>query len=64
MSKNHGYDIFGLLQNWRPNLLQIRRVLMLLSVLATIVVNGLASGLSLNGKTTGKISDSFDETRL
>ena len=38
----------------------VRQVLVLLSVLATIFVNGLASGLPLNGKTTGEISDSFD----
>jgi hypothetical protein len=38
----------------------VRQVLVLLSVLATIIVNGLASGLPLNGKTTGEISDSFD----
>ena len=38
----------------------VRQVLVLLSVLAVIVVNGLASGLPLNGKTTGDISDSFD----
>ena len=38
----------------------VRQVLVLLSVLAVIVVNGLATGLPLNGKTTGEISDSFD----
>lgn len=38
----------------------VRQVLILLSVMATIFVNGLASSLPLNGKTTGKISDSFD----
>jgi hypothetical protein len=38
----------------------VRQVLVLLSLLATIIVNGLASGLPLNGKTTGEISDSFD----
>lgn len=38
----------------------VRQVLVLISVLATIIVNGLATGLPLNGKTTGEISDSFD----
>jgi hypothetical protein len=38
----------------------VRQVLILLSVMATIFVNGLASSLPLNGKTTGEISDSFD----
>jgi len=38
----------------------VRQILVLLSVIATIIVNGLATGLPLNGKTTGEISDSFD----
>lgn len=31
-----------------------------LALVATLVVNGLASGLPLNGQTTGQISDRFD----
>ena len=38
----------------------IRQVLVLLSVIATIIVNGLANALPINGKATGEISDSFD----
>ena len=38
----------------------VRRIIILLSVIATIIVNGLATGLPLNGRTTGEISDSFD----
>jgi len=38
----------------------VRQVLVLLSVIATIIVNGLATALPINGKTTGEISDSFD----
>jgi hypothetical protein len=38
----------------------LRQVLVVLSVIATIVVNGLASALPINGQTTGEISDSFD----
>lgn len=38
----------------------LRQLLIVLSVVATIVVNGLASALPINGQTTGEISDSFD----
>lgn len=38
----------------------VRQVLVLLSVIATIIVNGLANALPLNGKMTGEISDSFE----
>jgi len=38
----------------------VRQILVLLSVIATIIVNGLATGLPLNGQTTGEISDRFD----
>jgi hypothetical protein len=37
-----------------------RQVVVLLSTIAVIVVNGLASALPLNGQTTGEISDRFD----
>jgi hypothetical protein len=37
-----------------------RQVLVLLSTIAVIVVNGLANALPLNGLTTGEISDRFD----
>jgi hypothetical protein len=39
---------------------QTRQILMLVAVLATIAVNGLANALPINGLTTGEISDSFD----
>ncbi len=35
------------------------RILVLLSVVATIVANGLANALPINGQTTGEISDRF-----
>ncbi len=38
----------------------VRQVLILLLVIATIIVNGLASALPINGQSTGEISDSFD----
>jgi benzodiazapine receptor len=38
----------------------IRQVLVLLSTIGVIVINGLASTLPLNGQTTGEISDRFD----
>ena len=38
----------------------VRQVLVFVAVVATIVVNGLASALPINGQTTGEISDSFD----
>jgi translocator protein len=38
----------------------IRQTVNVLMVVATIVVNGLANALPLNGVTTGAISDSFD----
>lgn len=38
----------------------VRQLLVLLSVIATIIVNGLATALPLNGQTTGEISDRFD----
>jgi hypothetical protein len=38
----------------------LRQILVVLSVLAVIVVNGLASALPLNGQTTGEISDRFE----
>lgn len=37
-----------------------RQFLVLLATLATLVVNGLANALPINGLTTGEISDSFD----
>lgn len=37
----------------------VRQVVNVLAVVATIVVNGLANALPLNGKTTGAISDKF-----
>jgi benzodiazapine receptor len=37
----------------------LRQAVNLLAVLATIVVNGLANALPLNGQTTGEISDRF-----
>ncbi len=39
---------------------KLRQFLVIALVIATIVVNGLASALPLNGQTTGEISDSFD----
>lgn len=38
----------------------VRQVLILIAVIATIIVNGLASALPINGQTTGEISDRFD----
>ena len=38
----------------------VRQILVLLSIIAVIIVNGLATGLPLNGQTTGEISDKFD----
>lgn len=38
----------------------VRQILILLLVLATIIVNGLANALPLNDLTTGEISDRFD----
>lgn len=38
----------------------VRQFLIIVAVIATIVVNGLASALPINGQTTGEISDSFD----
>ncbi|MGD2079491.1 MAG: tryptophan-rich sensory protein [Chloroflexota bacterium] len=38
----------------------IRQILIIVAVVATIVVNGLATALPINGQTTGEISDSFD----
>ncbi len=37
----------------------VRQTINVLAVLATIVVNGLANALPLNGQTTGEISDRF-----
>jgi benzodiazapine receptor len=37
-----------------------RQIIVVLSTIAVIVVNGLASTLALGGKTTGEISDQFD----
>ena len=38
----------------------VRQVAVVVSVVATIAVNALASALPINGQTTGEISDSFD----
>lgn len=38
----------------------IRQILVLLAVIATIIINGLANALPINGLSTGEISDSFD----
>jgi benzodiazapine receptor len=38
----------------------IRQILVIVSVIATIVVNGLATTLPINGQTTAEISDRFD----
>jgi benzodiazapine receptor len=38
----------------------LRQIVVVLSVIATIAVNGLANGLPLNGVTTGEVSDRFD----
>lgn len=37
-----------------------RQILIVLTTILTLVVNGLANALPLNGLTTGQISDSFD----
>jgi hypothetical protein len=37
-----------------------RQIVVVLSTIAVIVVNGLATALPLNGQTTGEISDRFD----
>jgi hypothetical protein len=37
-----------------------RQIVVLISTIAVIVVNGLATALPLNGQTTGEISDRFD----
>lgn len=38
----------------------VRQALTIIAVIATIIVNGLATALPINGQTTGEISDSFD----
>jgi hypothetical protein len=38
----------------------LRQVLVVVAVIATIVVNGLATALPINNQTTGEISDRFD----
>ena len=38
----------------------IRQIVVVVAVLATIVVNGLANTLPINGLTTGEISDQFE----
>jgi hypothetical protein len=38
----------------------LRQVLVVVAVIATIVVNGLANALPINDQTTGEISDRFD----
>ena len=38
----------------------IRQILVVIAVVATIAVNGMANALPINGKTTGDISDNFD----
>jgi translocator protein len=38
----------------------LRQVLVIVAVVATIVVNGLATALPINNQTTGEISDRFD----
>jgi benzodiazapine receptor len=38
----------------------LRQIVVVLAVVATIAVNGLANALPLNGKMTGEISDQFD----
>ena len=38
----------------------LRQILVLIAVIATIVVNGLANALPINGQGTGEISDRFD----
>lgn len=38
----------------------LRQILVVVSVIATIIVNGLANALPINGQGTGEISDSFD----
>lgn len=43
--------------NWQDIL---RQFFVIASLILTIVVNGLANALPINGKTTGDISDSFD----
>ena len=39
---------------------KLRQLIIVVMVIATIVVNGLATALPLNGLTTGEISDSFE----
>jgi translocator protein len=39
--------------------MKTKRLLMILSLVLTLVVNGLANALPINGLTTGEISDSF-----
>ena len=38
----------------------VRQILVIVATIATIVVNGLATSLPLNGLTTGEISDRFE----
>lgn len=38
----------------------VRQIVNVIAVIATIAVNGLATGLPINGQTTGEISDRFD----
>ena len=38
----------------------VRQWVNVVAVVATIVVNGLANGLPLNGQNTGEISDRFE----
>ena len=39
---------------------KLKQLYVILALLATIVVNGLANALPLNGLQTGEISDRFD----
>ena len=38
----------------------IRQIVVVLALVATVAINGLANALPLNGQTTGEISDRFD----
>ncbi len=38
----------------------LRQILVIIAVVATVIVNGLANALPINGITTGEISDKFD----
>ncbi len=53
--------IFTIINQWEIKMKDmIRQISVIVSILATIVVNGLANALPINGLNTGQISDRFN----